>query len=184
MLLVKDILEFWFEGVDDSLLIDQSRSPFNKWFKTNLTVDGVIQEKYTSLLDEAKNGQYDLWRETPEGSLALILLFDQFARNIYRGTQRAYETDFLAQTLALEVLQNQFDERLSLIQRVFIYMPLMHAEDLNLQKLSVQCFGKLIEESREKSSANTAYYQWHMKYAKKNLDTIEEFGYFPQRKKL
>jgi len=177
------VIQFWFQGADDSVIIDKNRPPFNIWFGFNEQFDQRIKEKFKIDIQKAKNGDYQEWKEAPEGRLALILMFDQFTRNIYRRTPKMYENDSLALALANDTIGLKLDEQLPLLYRVFIYMPLMHAEDLRIQKLSVEKFERLYFLSKTKCPLNTAYYLYHLNFARKFLTQIEENGHFLHRTK-
>ncbi|MBI5023465.1 MAG: DUF924 domain-containing protein [Candidatus Omnitrophica bacterium] len=181
---IQAILQFWFEGVDDSTPVDKGKRPFSKWFRADKALDQDIRERFESDLNNALTGKYQDWEESPQGSLALILLYDQFTRNMYRDTPKMYMADALARELALQLTSGQKERTLSLIERVFIYMPLMHAEDLESQKLSVQCFAGLVEESKKKNPDNTHYYRYSLDYANRHRAIIERFGRFPHRDKM
>jgi len=100
---------------------------------------------------------------------------------MYRDTARMYAYDALALELTLRTMNQGCEHDLSLIQRAFLYMPLMHFEDLKLQKLSVERFKKLVEESKVKNPGNTHYYEYNLKYAKGHHDTVARLGRFPHR---
>jgi len=146
-------------------------------------MDAEICEKFEKVLLQAAEGKYTDWEKNMKGRLALILLFDQFPRNIYRGTSQMYVYDSLALDLTVQSIQEKQDEGLSLIERIFFYMPLMHAEDLKMQKLSVECFEKLVEASKTKRPQNAAYYAYHLSYAQKFYAMILKEGRFVQRDK-
>ncbi|MCK4881905.1 MAG: DUF924 domain-containing protein [Candidatus Omnitrophica bacterium] len=175
------ILDYWFEGVSDATAIDKKSSPFKKWFIKDEQVDDEIRERFEADLTKAADGEYKDWEGSARGRLALILLYDQFSRNIYRDMPRMYAYDALALDLTLRSIDQQWDRELSLIQRTFLYMPLMHFEDPTLQQLSVKCFTGLVEESKAKIPANTHYYEYSLKYAKGHYDTVLQFGRFPHR---
>ncbi|MBI5149158.1 MAG: DUF924 domain-containing protein [Candidatus Omnitrophica bacterium] len=181
---IQAILQFWFEGVDDSTPIDKSKRPFNKWFNAGKVLDQEIRERFESDLDSALIGEYKAWEESVTGALALILLYDQFTRNMYRDTPRIYTGDALARELTLRLTTGRKERTLDLIERTFIYMPLMHAEDLKSQKLSVQCFAGLVEESQKKNPDNTHYYRYSLDYANRHCAIVERFGRFPHRNKI
>jgi len=153
-----DILAFWFEGVDDSTPIDKGKRPFNKWFKAGKALDREIRERFEGDLNNAFAGKYKEWEQSPRGALAVVLLYDQLTRNMYRDTPGMYMADAPAQELALQLTSGKKERTLSLIERVFVYMPLMHAEDIRAQCLSVGYFTELVEESRKKNPGNTHYF--------------------------
>lgn len=184
MSLPADILAFWFEGVDDSTPIDKDKRPFNKWFKGSKALDQEIRERFEGDLDSALIGEYKAWEESAQGALALVLLCDQFPRNIYRDTPRMYAGDALARELTLRLTTGRKERTLDLIERVFVYMPLMHAEDTQAQRLSVGYFAELVEGSRERNPGNTHYYSYSLDYANRHHAIIKRFGRFPHRNKI
>ena len=129
----------------------------------------------------AQTGHYKEWEKTAAGRLALIILFDQFSRNLYRGTPKMFENDPLALNLTLRSIQEGMDRPLSLLERIFMYMPLMHSEARDIQALSIECFGKLVNESQQKNPANVPYFEYSLGYAKQHRDIVERFGRFPRR---
>lgn len=181
---IQVILDFWFQGVDDSTPIDKGKRPFSKWFKGGKALDREIRERFESDLNNALTGKYQDWEESPQGSLALILLCDQFTRNMYRDTPKMYMADGRAGKLAVGLTSGQKEHTLYFVERVFVYMPLMHAEDIKSQHLSVQYFRELAEESRDKSPDNTHYYNYSLDYANRHRAIIERFGRFPHRNKI
>lgn len=176
-----EVLNFWFEGADDQAAINKSASPFNKWFAKSEKFDGEIRSRFEEDFKKAQKGDYKSWEEPAAGRLALILFFDQFSRNMYRGTPEMFATDSPALSLTLRSFKDFRDMQLQLIERVFLYMPLMHAEDLTVQKQSVKSFQDLAEESRLKNPQNAFYYEYTLDYAKKHHDIIARFGRFPHR---
>ncbi len=176
-----DVLQFWFEGIDDSTPIDKSRNPFRKWFTKDKGFDEEVRRRFEADMESARLGQYQDWESAPNGRLALILLFDQFPRNTYRNTPKMFEYDLLALNLTKKFLTDHSDEKLNLIERVFVYMPLQHAEELSIQKESLRCFSSLVELSRKKNPGNTPYFENTLGYAQRHHDIIERFGRFPHR---
>lgn len=151
------------------------------WFGVNEQLDQRIKKEFETDIYKAKNGGYQEWNEVPEGRLALILMFDQFTRNIYRKTSKMYENDKLALALAINTIDLKLDEQLPLLYRIFIYMPLMHAEDIDMQKLSVEKFEKLYLLSKNKCPLNAPYYLYHLNFARKFLTEFEVNGHFLHR---
>lgn len=157
----KKVLDFWF---------GRGRTPrFRKfWFEKSFATDRKIRERFGKALEAAKKGRYDPWAQTPRGRLALILLFDQFSRNIHRGDARAFAADAKALRLAKAAVKKREDRELHPLERVFLYMPFMHSEKKADQKASVALFTKL----RMKENL------W---YAKEHKRVIDQFGRFPHR---
>ena len=175
------ILDYWFEGVTDETPIDKRVLPFRKWFAKDKKIDDEIRQQFESDLIRARQGQYKDWEYFIRGCLALIILFDQFSRNMYRHTPKMFENDSLALELSLRSINEKLDGQLPLIERMFLYMPLMHSEELKIQRLSLKYFEQLAAEAKQKSPPNAAYYQSNLQYARQHFAAIEKFGRFPHR---
>jgi uncharacterized protein (DUF924 family) len=153
------VLDFWFRDL----------AP-RQWFAVSAKLDGAIRRRFGALVDGAIEGEHDTWSATPRGRLALILLLDQFTRNISRGAPGAFAGDAKAQGLVLEGLAAGMDQPLNLAERHFFYMPLMHAEDLELQALSVEKFTDIEREAKSL-----------VRHARDHAATVKRFGRFPRR---
>ncbi len=175
------ILDYWFEGFEDKDKADQSKNPFRKWFMGGEAVDREICDQFGDDLKKAIDGQYEDWTDDPESCLALIILLDQFTRNVFRNDPRAFDCDPKAQSIVLDAIDKGLDQRLSLVKRVFLYMPLMHAEDIDIQNKSVALFEQLVKDSKEISPQNTFVYNGNLKYAIIHRNDIEKYGRFPYR---
>jgi len=174
--LAYDVLDFWF---GDGLQRDwpsNDRQAF--WFGGSAEQDETIRRRFGALVESGLNGGLADWEDTPPTRLALLIVLDQFSRNMFRGQALAFAGDARAQQLVLTALATSEDEALALVGRVFLYMPLMHAEDLALQERCVKCFTALHGNSppalREKLAGN-------LHFAIEHRDTIERFGRFPHR---
>lgn len=177
----KDVLTFWFQGVTDETVIDMKKPPFNLWFTKNAQFDQDIRGQFEADWNQAAAGELKDWEKNKEDQLALIILLDQFSRNMHRGTPDMFAGDHRALALTLRAIADSADDEYELIERCFIYMPLQHAEDRAIQIMSVQCFSDLVEESKEKCPGNKSYYVYSLDYAKKHQVIIERFGRFPHR---
>ena len=122
----QEILSFWFGRGATNLEVIAEKSSL--WWKKSPGLDKEIKHRFESLLLQMKNDELEGWKESADGFLAMILLADQFSRNIYRDTPAAFENDQLAISLCQEGMQSGKDRELKLIERVFFYMPLMHSE--------------------------------------------------------
>lgn len=180
----EEILQFWFQDATDDMIINKNEEPFKNWFSGGREFDEEIRSKFEQDYLKAKSGELDSWSESKEGALALILLFDQIPRNIYRNTPQAYETDDDALLISVSLITNGKDKNYSYLERLFIYMPLMHCEDIGQQYMSRQCFQDLVTENEENSTDNVEYYQYHLKYALSYYEQIERFFRFPHRNKI
>ncbi len=170
-----EIIKFWFGPGDDPYHVDGQVS--SRWFAGGKEFDEEIRQRFGADLHRAICGEYDGWAEDPRGRLALVLLLDQFSRNLFRGSPRSWSQDLVAQHLVLEAMDDGVDEELRPIERTFFYLPLEHAEDLQLQQMSVRAFSQLADEVPD-SAGN---FQVALDYAQRHLEIIERFGRFPHR---
>lgn len=181
---IQAILEFWFEGIDDSTPADRQKNPFKKWFLQDKQFDDLIREEFESDLTHAAQGKNRDWESDALGRLALIILFDQFSRNIFRDAPHMYAFDHLALALALKMIRGGQDTTYLLIHRAFIYLPLMHAEDTGIQNLSVEQYTGLVELSKKKCPRNTPYYEYTLQYARDHHAAILTDGRFLYRDRI
>ena len=148
------------------------------WFKGGAEVDASIRAQFGPLVDQAMSGGLADWEATPLARLALILLLDQFSRNVYRGQARAFAGDARAQALSQRTLDAGEDAQLPRAGRLFVYMPLMHAETLAQQNACVACFERLHAGSPEGLKDILAN---NLQYAILHRDIVARFGRFPHR---
>jgi uncharacterized protein (DUF924 family) len=153
------VLDFWFREL----------APL-QWFAGGAELDGVVRERFAALLEQARRGELDAWANTPRGRLALILVLDQFSRHVFRGRPEAFASDPKAQTLTREGLDAGMDQSLTSAERHFFYMPLMHAEDAELQALSVAKYSALRDEAAR-----------ILDFAEQHRSIVVRFGRFPHR---
>ena len=170
MFQVDEILTFWFGTPrDDKAYYDEWHS---RWFNANPQFDQEVRDSFIKDYQQASTRQLTAWQEEPRSGLALVLLLDQFPRNMFRGSPQAFATDALAREVATHLIQSGFDRRLLPIERAFVYMPFMHSELLADQQYSVELFQRLAQERD---------YLNFVMYAIKHLEIIERFGRFPHR---
>jgi uncharacterized protein (DUF924 family) len=172
--IIARILDYWFEDRSDLYRFEPER--VERWFKSGSGHDEAITAAFGPDLQRAIRGELDHWAESAEGCLALIILLDQFSRHIYRGTAKAFAQDPKAQLLACQGMDRGLDRLLRPVERVFFYMPLEHAEDLELQEQSVRAFTDLV--SSVPPEYREAYLEF-LDYAKRHHAVIERFGRFP-----
>ncbi len=172
----ESVLAFWFEGPMDSA--DAVRQRVKTWFMGPPEFDRAIAERFGAVFERARRGELDAWAATPRGRLALIVVLDQFSRNLHRGTPLAFAQDLAARVLAIEGMDAGMDRTLGHFERRFFALPLSHAEDLALQERGVRYAEALAAEAapmlREISQIGASQ-------ARKHRDTIARFGRFPQR---
>ena len=180
---IDQIIVFWFDALTDATPIDKKSPPAKLWFNGGRAFDEEIRQKFLKDFEKAKAGEFKDWEKTACGRLALVILFDQFSRNMFRNTPQAFETDPLALELCQRSIKDGKDKELMLIERVFLYMPFMHAESLGVQEEGIRHLELLIEESKTKAPLNTPYFKYNLTYAKCHRDIIAKFGRFPHRNK-
>jgi uncharacterized protein (DUF924 family) len=149
------VLDFWYSPINKT-----------KWFIQDPAFDNEILNKFFIFYQSALKNELKDWANTPHGSLALVIILDQFPRNMFRGTAKSYVTDEMALSITKKAISIGFDQKLNLQEKQFLYMPLMHSENIEDQKLSVELF---------------VFDQNSLSYAKKHKDIIERFGRFPHR---
>jgi len=174
----QDVLNYWFE---DGLSQDWPQaSVTRKWFRASAGDDAEIEHRFGAYVEAAVQQELVDWERQPQSRLALILLLDQFTRHIYRGQSQAFAGDHRAATLAVEGVSRQMHSKLPLCGQVFFLMPLMHAEDEDLQDLCLNSMTGLLERAPAscrdsvRSSVNAA---------RQHRDLIGRFGRFPHRNK-
>ena len=154
-----EILNFWFTETAPPL-----------WFQVNEDFDKSVREKFSSIYELARLGGCDHWQNDADGCLALCLMYDQFPRNMFRGTIRMYESDPQAIVIAKLAISKGFDQIIPLVRRRFMYRPFEHSENINDQRRAVMLFHRL------KGDDPLSY-----DYALKHCRVIEKFGRFPHR---
>lgn len=172
----RDVLSFWFgDGAVDAQTIARNNT---RWWQANAVFDAEIARRFGSLREDAIGGDLDHWLDSAHGRLALIILVDQFSRNLYRKQPRAFMHDALARQWCEEGLKANADDALSPIERVFFYMPLEHSESIADQDLSVTLFRLLrdgVAEAQRDAFAN------FLRYAERHRAVVARFGRFPHR---
>jgi uncharacterized protein (DUF924 family) len=143
-----------------------------KWFRKDVRFDEAIRLKFEPVHHRAARGEYDAWRNTAEGCLALLILLDQFPRNLWRGSPHAFATDALARQIARHAVQADFDQETEPTLRPFFYLPFEHSEDPADQELSVALTTALRDATGDEDT---------LKWAIVHRDIITRFGRFPHR---
>lgn len=165
----QNVLDFWFLPPDKP---GHSQSRM-EWFRKDDGYDAQIRERFGALIDAAIGGGLREWEATPHGALARLIVLDQFTRNVYRGTPRAFAGDAQALALAVALTQAGQDRQLPPMLRAFVYLPFEHAEDLAMQARAVELFQLL-------SQAQPGF-ESMLDYAQRHQEVIARFGRFPHR---
>lgn len=156
----EDVLTFWLDEIGPS-----------KWYAVDAALDAEISERFGAAWEGAGQGRYSLWLTYPSGTLAYIILTDQFPRNMFRGQARAFSTDRAALAAAKSAIDKGWDLKIDEPARQFFYMPLMHSENLCDQE---RCVRLLHERMPQTGAAN-------MLHARAHREVIRRFGRFPYR---
>jgi uncharacterized protein (DUF924 family) len=171
-----EVLAFWFG--EPATTSEEFGRKIRRWFMGGPALDAEIRERFAPLVERALTGELDDWAQTQRGRLALILLLDQFTRSIYRNDPRSFAGDARAQALALEAVERGLEGELTIEERQFLHMPLLHAENLAHQERSVAAVAALVAD------APLLYQQFlgmGVEQARKYRDIIARFGRFPHR---
>ena len=153
-----DVLDYWF-----------SEKSKQFWFASTPQVDYEIKVRFESVWEKAAEGEYSQWRETADGSVALIVILDQLPLNMFRSDPKGFQTESMAVEVALNAINNGFDEELNDEKLLFLFMPLMHSENIDHQNLQVYLFDK---------------YNFNLEFSKHHRDLVKKFGRFPHRNEI
>jgi uncharacterized protein (DUF924 family) len=166
-----EVLDFWF-GREGDPEYGQFRE---EWFRKDPEFDARVTKQFADLYEEAAAGNLDGWREGAESCLALVIVLDQFPRNMFRGDGRTHAEDDRALGAAAYAVEHALDRELPAFQRMFLYMPFMHSENVEDQRRSVELFERLAGEEGAPDVVS---------YAVGHRDIVEQFGRFPHRNEI
>ena len=175
---IEDILHFWFGELHAPDDVD--RGKMKLWWVGGAEVDAEIRERFGGRVDEALRGGLSDWESSPRGSLALVILLDQFTRNIGRGTAQAFAGDRAALEVCLRAIERGFDRKLRPIERSFLYMPMMHAEDREIARRSIDTFEQLSKEIGALGQGHPDF----RSHAVQHGEIVLRFGRFPHRNEV
>ncbi len=160
------VLDFWFGPAERR---GEKRA---EWFRKNPEFDEQIRQQFLATVEAATSGALDGWMQDPQTCLALIVVLDQFSRNLFRGSPRAFAADAMAREVTRQMLSNGWDQALRPVERMFVYLPLEHSENLADQE---QCHALMLSIADFAETADL--HVWAMKH----LVIIRRFGRFPHR---
>lgn len=174
------ILEFWLEPKPTTP--SENEAAWQRWFfKTSPELDRDITERFGALLERARRGELDDWKASPRGRLALIVLIDQFSRNIHRGKAEAFAADSVGLELAREGYAKGAFDGLDLVEHLFAAMPFRHAENVEAQRLGVDFAQRHAMMCATTQPSLLAAYVDSVEWARRHYDVIARFGRFPHR---
>ena len=156
-IIIEQVLNFWFT------------KPINEhWFNSTPEIDQQITDNYEEMWVQAKAGKFDSWQNSAEGCLALCIVLDQLPLNMFRGEAKSFSTEQQAVGIAKYAIKTGLDNKIKSDRIAFLYMPLMHSENMDDQNLAVNCFDKVKLEG-------------NLRFAKHHRKIVEQFGRFPHR---
>lgn len=170
------ILRFWFGRAADDPAEASARESF--WFGASRAADSLIRERFAPAVEAAARGEFDSWVQVPRSTLALVLLLDQFPRNSWRGTAKAFAHDAQALRAAQEAVARSHFHNLAPLEQAFLVLPFQHSESIEDQRASVRLSSEI---------AQAAPTEWrpvlegYLQFAKEHFALIERFGRFPHR---
>jgi uncharacterized protein (DUF924 family) len=164
------INKYWFD----------TDNPIQKWFQGGPQVDAEIKAQFSELISEARASKLTSWTKQPQGTLALLLLLDQFPRNLFRGTADAFSSDAMALDVAVNAIANEQHKKLAPLQQIFFHLPFTHDERLISQVACVALCEAMIAK-QEMGSEIMSFAESSLGSAKKHLAVIQRFGRFPGR---
>jgi uncharacterized protein (DUF924 family) len=174
------LLDVWFEGASGPS-IDPQGPVAMRWFARNEAFDSALRERFAGDLEKASRGELGFWCASPEGTLALIVLCDQIPRNIFRGSARAFATDAIALHTTLLGIVRGDHAALTIPERLFFLMPLMHSESLDIHDVAVREFESAVVDAEQRATGHVAWARNALDYEQKHRVIIERWGRYPHR---
>ncbi|MEO6419684.1 MAG: DUF924 family protein [Polyangiaceae bacterium] len=177
----EEILAYWFGGADRTdPSADDLKARITLWFESGSELDAEVTRRFAGDLERAVRGEYDDWEDNARDMLALIVILDQFPRNIHRGSPLAFSYDARSLALTQAAIARGFEASYSPVHRVVLYLPLMHSEDLEVQRVALASYKKLFDDSSEALRAQMVNV---LRAAERHFEIIERFGRYPHRNK-
>lgn len=176
---IDPILAYWFGSNADAAITAAEKQKL--WWGADPAIDAEIRTRFGGLVEAAGRNELSEWAQTPRGLLALILLTDQFPRNMFRKTPRAFAFDPAARAYCKHGIARGFDLQLPLIQRVFYYLPLEHSESLDDQRESVRLFAELAQQA---PPGQESLFENYRTFAERHQEIIARFGRFSHRNSI
>jgi len=173
---IERVLSFWLGAPPRNPAELEAKKLF--WFTGGKAIDHEIRARFGDLVEQARAGALSDWTQTPRGTLALLILLDQFSRNVFRGTKDAFSHDPVCLELARSGFDTGFFDELDPIERMFVALPFRHAEDVDAQKRAVSL---AVQDALRTNALLRDYHIYSVDWARKHLDVIVRFGRFPHR---
>jgi uncharacterized protein (DUF924 family) len=173
-----DVLDYWFGTTRASIRAEEVPTTASLWFMGGPEIDREITERFGATLAAAERGELDTWAASPEGALALVILFDQFTRNVHRNKAASFAMDARARAVARESIARGDDLQFHPMHRSFFYMPFVHSEDLAEQAFAIEKFQATAADATGECGKRVAV---SLDFAFRHQRLIERFGRFPHR---
>ena len=171
---------FWFGALKDpNEAADEEKMKL--WFGFSSEMDEIVKKRYSQTLEDANNGKLDAWQESSQGTVTLIVILDQFSRQIHRKDEKAFSYDAKALAIAEAAVTRGQDKNMHMLEKIFCYMPYQHSEEMAMQEKSVALFESLL------SHASKDQYEFAtkgLKMAREHKDIISQFGRYPHRNEV
>ena len=174
----QDVIDFWIGDADVDPAAAKAHSKL--WYRSDASVDRDIKKRFGTAMKRAAAGELEQWEESADGALALVILLDQFSRNCFRGTARAFANDAQALAIAKRAIEAGHDQNLSIVGRAFLYHPFHHSESLTEHNRHIELSEALV------ASAPPQWQEFasgHASYAHEHREVVARFGRFPHRNK-
>jgi len=175
----QDIIAYWIGDVDNNPELVRKRSKL--WYGSNAKIDQEIRERFGKTLLLAENSELEQWKTSIDGRLALVIMLDQFTRNLNRGTKDAWKNDNMALEIAEETVMQEQHYSLSNFGRVFLYHPFHHAESIDAQRQALGLFEELQQAAAKEWQESLGNFT---DFVKTHGQIVRQFGRFPHRNKM
>ena len=169
---IEDVLDFWFGELDE--LGCAAPNQRKLWWTKSDAFDTTIRSQFLDDYEAIVAGDREVWRSTSRGALAMIIVLDQFSRNMFRGTPRMFAADPLAREVCCEGLDAGFDAELDFDERVFFYLPLEHSEEDDLHERCIEAFSQMVDSAPESLKEDAKYY---LDFAERHRAIITRFDF-------
>ena len=174
------LLHYWFDGASDTTNIRRGHACYRRWFSGDPGIDAEVSGAFAADMEAARAGECSAWT-APREMLALVLLLDQVPRHVYRGDRRAFDSDAAAFELARRSIFDGIDGRLSLVERVFLYLPIQHSERIEDHQLTQGRWELMASRAREDGLAICDFLDAAVQAENEHLDLLLRFGRYPGR---
>lgn len=176
-----DVLQWWFGDWSDNQPLSDDDANLHRWWDRDAAIDAEARERFGTVHAAVAAGSHDDWEDTARGALAKVIVLDQLSRMLYRDSARAFRWDHEARQVTQRALERAQDRELRPIERVFLYLPLMHAEDRATHRRALALYSDLAEEAEEAGLLRADIYRQFVAWEIHHKRVIDRFGRYPSR---